>query len=305
MSSIHFRRNCSRNVIIRLFFISLAAAALIYLGLESINDVYFHNQLTHTGLIINGIIVTMFLLGMSKIVSSLFHYSKEEKHLARFIKNIDQHEDPLKSVSDTSLIGSRYQMMDQIHRSNTPINHSALASTLVAAESSKTSFPKFINNILILSGVFGTIVSLSVALVGASDLLENAVNVSGMGMIVHGMSTALSTTITAIVAYVFFGYFYLKLTDVQTNLLTGIEQITTTRLLPLFQIETDNVLYEFSGLIRSLQSLTQHMEVSQKNFLTVEKRMLSTLDIHRDSVQGMAEEIAKIEGLLKKGFRLE
>jgi hypothetical protein len=195
--------------------------------------------------------------------------------------------------------------MEQIHRSNTPINHSALASTLVAAESSSTSLPKFINNILILSGVFGTIVSLSVALVGASDLLENAVNVSGMGMIVHGMSTALSTTITAIIAYVFFGYFFLKLTDVQTNLLTGVEQITTTQLLPLFQIETDNVLYEFSGLIRSLQSLTQHMEVSQKNFLTVEKRMLSTLDIHKESVEMMAKEMEEIRSLLKQGFRLE
>ena len=81
-------------------------------------------------------------------------------------------------------------------------------------------------------------------------MLENAVSATGMGMVIHGMSTALSTTITAIVCYVFFGYMFQRLTDAQTNLISGVEQVTTAFLMPKFQVQTDNVLYEFTGLIR-------------------------------------------------------
>ena len=47
--------------------------------------------------------------------------------------------------------------------------------------------------------------------------------------------TALSTTITAIVCYVFFGYIYQRLPMPRTNLISGIEQVTTTFLMPKFQ----------------------------------------------------------------------
>jgi len=125
-----------------------------------------------------------------------------------------------------------------------------------------------------------------------------------MGMVVHGMSTALSTTITAIVCYVYFGYFYLKLTDVQTNLISGIEQVTLTHLVPRFQIQTDSVLYEFTGLIRSLQGLVKQMEKSQKALELVEVRLASTLDLYRDGIQGVSDDLGSIKTLLKHGFRL-
>jgi len=173
---------------------------------------------------------------------------------------------PLFEIPKKSMIARRYLTLEKLNKANTPINQSALATTLIATESTRGSFPKFINNILILSGVFGTIVSLSIALIGASDLLASAVNVDGMGLVIHGMSTALSTTITAIICYVFFGYFHMKSTDVQTNLVSAIEQVTTTHLMPRFQVQTESILFEFSGLIRSLQSLVQQMESSQDSF---------------------------------------
>jgi hypothetical protein len=152
--------------------------------------------------------------------------------------------------------------------------------------------------------VFGTIVSLSIALIGASDILENAVDASGMGMVIHGMSTALSTTITAIVCYVFFGYFYLRLSDAQTNLVSGIEQVTTHYLMPKFQVQTDTVLYEFTGLIRSLQTLVGEMHNTQKSFKDTEEQIAQTLEHYRDKVDGLQDHMDTIIHHLRLGFRL-
>ena len=194
--------------------------------------------------------------------------------------------------------------MHRLFEANCPINHGALASTLVASESTRNSLPKFINNVLILTGVFGTIVSLSIALIGASDLLTSAINMGSMGMVVHGMSTALSTTITAIICYLYFGYFYLKLHDVQTNLISGIEQVTATYLIPKFQVHTESVLYEFSGLLRSLQRLVSQLELSQGTFEALEKHILETLDGYQRNIPRLSTEMDDIKRVLKRGFRL-
>jgi hypothetical protein len=305
LDTIFLRRHFSRNILFRMVLLAAVAAGLLVWKLDFINEVYFRDQLTPTGLLINGAIVALFALGLLKIIGTFLVYSREESAVMRFAANLENRgPEPLEGVGSRTLIAGRYRTMQRLHESSTPINQGALAATLVAAESTRNSFPKFINNILILTGVFGTIVSLSIALLGASDLLESAVDVGGMGMVVHGMSTALSTTITAIVCYVFFGYFYLKLTDVQTNLISGIEQVTLSHLVPRFQVQTDSVLYEFTGLIRSLQGLVNQMEKSQKALELVEVRLASTLDLYRDGIQGVSTDLGNIKGLLRHGFRL-
>ena len=217
MGSIQLRRNFSRNILIRMIILSAIIAALMVWRFEFINQVYFRDQLTPTGLIINGTIVGLFAIGILRMITIFLHYAQEENALIRFLRNLREGEqDPLNRIHKKALIANRYRTMQGLYKANCPINHGSLASTLVANESTRNSLPKFINNILILTGVFGTIVSLSIALIGASDLLATSINVGGMGMVVHGMSTALSTTITAIVCFIFFGYFNLKLSDVQT-----------------------------------------------------------------------------------------
>lgn len=288
-----------------MIIVGIAVAAVIIWKLDYINTVYFKDQLTATGWIINGAIVVLFTLGLFRMIAIFLSYSREEAAMMRFVRNMDAGEaDPLKSVNKKSIIAKRYLTLDKLHQNHTPINQSALASTLVASESTRNSFPRFISNTLILTGVFGTIVSLSLALIGASDLLENAVNVNGMGLVVHGMSTALSTTITAIACYMYFGYFYMRMTDVQTNLISGIEQVTTTHLMPKFQLQTDNVLYEFTGLIRSLQGLVNQMSKSQTRFSEVEKKLTETVDVFKEHVEGTHQELADIKGILRIGFRL-
>lgn len=312
MDIINFRRHFSRNTLFRMVLLFVVVIGLVFWNLDSINTVYFRDQLTDLGLTINGAILVLFAVGMIRIVIMLLGYSREETAILRFIRNQEKETTALKGISLKSIVARRYQTMQKLHDSNTIVNQSALAATLLASESTKVSLPKFINNTLILSGVFGTIVSLSIALLGASDLLENAVNVGGMGMVIHGMSTALSTTITAIVCYLILGYFYLKLTDAQTNIVSAVEQVTTTYLVPKFQIQTDSVLYEFTGLIRSLQNLVDQMQTSQSTIAKVEagmmktlNQMVGTIEHSNTRTETLSNDMNKVVSLLRTGFRLK
>ena len=306
MESINLRRHYSRNTLFRMILIALIAGGLAVWKFELINTVYFKDQLTQMGLVINGTIIVLFLVGLLRTTGILFSYMREETALANFVRNLDKRRDadPVKGVNTSSLIARRYESMRRLHEARTPINQNALAATLVASESTRNGLPRFIHNILILTGVFGAIVSLSMALVGASDVLENAISATGMGLVIHGMSTALSTTITAIVCYVFFGYFYQRMTDAQTNLISGIEQVTTTYLMPRFQIQTDNVLYEFTGLIRSLQGLVNQMQKSQLGFEATQDQLADTLELYRNKVEDLDERLVTIVRQLRAGFRL-
>ncbi len=288
-----------------MFFLATIIASMSIWKFDLIKTVYFKDQLTATGWIINGSIVALFLVGMFRIISIFISYQKEENATTRFILNQERDaEHPLQKVNKNSIIARRYLVMKRLFDSSTPINQGALAATLLANESTRTSLPKYISNILILSGVFGTIVSLSLALLGASDLLENAVDVGGMGLVIHGMSTALSTTITAIVCYLFFGYFYLKLTDAQTNLLSAVEQVTTTYLAPMFVVEQETSLYEFTGLVRSLHTLVKQMQVSQKIVTEAEMRLLASVDEYQKQMDESNHDMSTVINLLQRGFRL-
>lgn len=305
MQIITFRSHFSRNTLLLMFLLAAVVTGISFWKFDLIQTVYFKDQLTATGWIINGSIVALFLAGIVRIVTIFLSYRREEAATARFIHNHeDEVENPLHQVPANSIIARRYLVMERLFDSSTPINQGALAATLLANESTRASLPKYISNILILTGVFGTIVSLSLALLGASDLMENAVDVGGMGLVIHGMSTALSTTITAIICYLFFGYFYLKLTDAQTNLLSAVEQVTTTYLAPLFIVEQETTLYEFTGLVRSLQSLIKQIQVSQKVVTKAETRLLSAVDTYQSQMEANNNDMSTMIDLLRRGFRL-
>ncbi len=305
LGSIQLRRNFSRNILIRMIFLFIIIAGFIVWKYEFINQVYFRNQLTSTGLIINGTIVGLFSIGILRMITIFLHYMREENSLLHMLRNLREGQrDPLDQIPKKSIIAMRFRTMQGLYKANCPINHGSLASTLLATESTRNSLPKFINNILILTGVFGTIVSLSIALIGASDLLESAINVGGMGMVVHGMSTALSTTITAIICFIFFGYFHLKLTDVQTNLVSAVEQVTVNELIPRFQVHTDSALYEFTGLVRSLQELVKQMFQSQKSLEEIEQNVLANLQSYATKSEALSADMDEMKHILKRGFRL-
>jgi len=302
---IAFRPRFSRNTLLLMALVAGLFAALVYWKFDLLRGLYLENQLTTLGWVVNGAILALFALGLVRMVVIFLDYTREEAAVERFVRNQELDlEDPLEGVPARSLMARRFQTMERLFESATPIDQSALASTLLASESTRTSFPKYVNNILILTGVFGTIVSLSIALLGASDLLENTVNAGGMGLVIHGMSTALSTTITAILCYLFYGYFYLKLTDAQTNLLSAVEQVTSTYLAPRFRVETETTLYEFTGLVRTLQNLVHRMEQSHKLIMKVETQLLKAVDRYQDRAEKVDQDLARVIDLLRRGFRL-
>jgi len=302
---IQFKSNYSRSVILQLIVIIGVLLFTIFINREFLIDLYLKNQATKTGYVVNSIIFGLFALGLFRLVTILLRYSLEEAALAKFIRSVERDDvRPIDNISSNSIIHRRYASVVEISKQNVAVNHSALASTLLASESTRLSLPRFISNILILTGVFGTIVSLSIALLGASNIIDSADGIGSMSMVIHGMSTALSTTTTAIVCYLIFGYLYLKLTDVQTQLLSGIEQATSLYILPRFTYQTDSMLHEVGNLVKALRSAAESMTQTQVDYEEMGHRLNSMTGAYADRMAQLSGDIEEIKHLLKKGFRL-
>ncbi len=297
--------NFSRRMLFRLILLAVVVLALLLANVEFINNVYLERQQTPFGLMINGAIMLVFLLGLAKVVTSLLQYMREEAALARFTRQLDgEPKKLLKGIGRKSIIARRYNMIHDLSNRHARINHSALASTLLAREGARISFARYISNILILTGVFGTIVSLSIALVGASNLLDTAQDTANMGLVIHGMSTALSTTITAILCYLFYGYFYIKLCDAQAHLLGGVEEVTTVHLLPKFSKDSASMLHEMAGLISGLREASEQMKATQGEYAEAGNRLKVVATALNQRMQGTEDELGNIKVILRDGFRL-
>lgn len=302
---IESRSNFSRRMLIRLIVLGAIVVIALLANYQFINELYLKNQLTPVGLLVNGGILLVFLLGLVKIVTTLSYYMQEELALARFVRQFSSDPEKLmKGVSPKSVIARRHNTIQALSEKHARINHSALAATLKANEHTRISFTRYVSNILILTGVFGTIVSLSVALMGTSNLLDSAQDSSSMGLIIHGMSTALSTTITAILCYLFYGYFYLKLSDAQTHFLTGVEEVTSVYLLPEYSHDSEGMLHEVAGLIHGLREAAKGMQDIQQEYAEAGNRLHGMTAQLGQQMSGMATSIDGIKELLRKGFRL-
>ena len=302
---VQYKTNYSRSVLFQFLMLSLLTGFFLLINHEFLINFYIKNQATNTGYIVNGSILSLFLIGIVRLITLLLRYSREENALVRFIHNVQSDETlPTQRINKKSLIYNRYISVLEISKHNVAVNHSALASTLSATESTRLSLPRFISNILILTGVFGTIISLSIALLGASDIIDSADGISGMSIVIHGMSTALSTTATAIICYLFFGYFYMKLTDVQTELLSGLEQATTLYIMPRFTYQTDSMLHEVGNLVKALHDAARVMANTQADFAEAGRNLKALTGNNDESLMRLSTDINEIKSLLRDGFRL-
>lgn len=310
----------STKIIIQFAVVVVAAIALIALNFELIYPFYFEKQLTNIGITINSTIMALLVIGLGNILYNLLRYRREERAIASFVKNVEALKaDLMEDLPADSVVARRHATLRSIQHANGEINHSALAAMLNADEATRFGLIRFINNILILTGVFGTIVSLSIALLGASDLIDSAdASIGGMGLVIHGMSTALSTTITAIVSYIIFGYFYTRLNDVQTHFLSGIEHLTSVYLLPHYVKSGDDIVHKMSDLIKSVIHAADNLRATQETYHDVADHLRATQETYHDSAISLQQSIVAyqqkmgsfeedleiIKAILREGFRL-
>jgi len=189
---------------------------------------------------------------------------------------------------------------------------------MVAEESLYQSFPRFVNNVLILTGVFGTVTSLIIALVGASDVLQNTLPGEGMGVMLLGMNTALTTTATAIVCYFLFTYFYQKLSDVQTYLFSQLERAVLLHVVPEYVFEPEAVNLQTKQLVNEVRDLVTELRAGvgdvQRHLTLVHEHGESQLEKWSAALRGQGEQNQRIDTLLARldqlrqvlieGFRL-
>ncbi len=310
----------STRILVQFVVVIAGAAVLLGINYDVIRPFYFENQLTNTGIVINSAILLLLLIGLGNIFWHLLRYRREEQAIAAFIANVEAFAaEPTDGLPANSMVARRHWAMHSIQQSNGEINHAALSAMLNADEATRFGLIRFINNILILTGVFGTIVSLSIALLGASDLIDSAdASLGGMGLVIHGMSTALSTTITAIVAYVIFGYFYTRLNDVQTHCLSGIEQLTSIYLLPRYAATEEAVVNHMADLIKSIIVTTERLQQTQESlqqthhnlqqiqqtYASSAQELRQSIAENRDQIASLGVEFDDIKKILREGFRL-
>ncbi len=300
------QKNQSEKVLIQIAAVLAVIAGIVVWQQEYLINLYIRDQLTHVGWVINGAILALFLLGMARMISLFLLYRAEEKALDIFTDVILSGETDAMAerLPPQSIIAMRFRTIAGFFSSRTEINHNALAATLLAQETSRTSFIKFINNILILAGVFGTIVSLTVALLGASTAISATESLRGIDTVIHGMSTALSTTMTAIVAYFLFGYFYLKLMDTQSYVLGRIEHETATQLMPRYQAATRSPEQALSELLTGTVETIEKFNTFINQIQTIGVSQNRMLENFEQLTEQNMQMLSDIRSILRAGFRL-
>jgi hypothetical protein len=279
---------------------------LVFFYREQVTAFFQTTQAGQLGLALNGAILLIFLLGLVRMIFIFLAYSREQDVLQRFVKRAGENvSNPANTLPDSALVVRRYRAVQTIANQLAPVNQGALAATLIAGQQAQFTLVRFVNSILILSGVLGTVISLAVALMGAAGLMNSPDNMKNMWDIIGGMSNSLSTTVTAIVCYVFFAYFYLRLQDARTQLLANIEDVTSLYILPRFKYTEHNLLGDVALLTASLLKAAEGITQVQDRFLHVGDHLQVAVNDLQAVIAQSGDTILDIHESVREGFRLE
>ena len=299
----NINKNSARSTLFQIVVFLIFIAALLFLFKDKVAVLYSSGEINFIAIVLNGLVICLFLLGMFRMVITLLRYVNEHQTLKRLVGYLKEDAaDPIARLSPNALAVQRYQAIRWINKQGSSVNQAALAATLNASESSRLTLIRFVHSILILVGVFGTVVSLSLALVGASSLLNSPEGAKEMGVIIGGMSSALSTTMSAIVCFTIFAYFYMRLNDSRVQLLSGIEDATTLYMLPKINHSEESLVHHVASLTVALNKSADRMSLVEGNFIEAGDKLKQAVN---DLQQGLSKQgMEEIIRLIREGFRL-
>jgi len=300
---VNIRKNSAKNTLIQVVIFLIALAVLILINKDAIANLYTSGEISKIGMIINAIIIGLFLLGMLRIVTVLFRYIGEHEILLKLVALLKENaSNPASRIGEHSLAAQRYKAVRWVSKQGAPVNQAAMAASTNASENSRLTVIRFVHSTLILAGVFGTVVSLSMALIGAAGLLNSPEGVKEMGTIISSMSSALSSTVTAIVCFFIFAYFYLRLNDARIQLLSNLEDVTSLYLLPKITHTEDAMIGQVTELTKALNVAADKLLVVEQTFITAGDRLQSAVNDLQGQVSNSSLE--EIKDLIRKGFHL-
>jgi len=300
---VNIRKNSAKSTLIQIVIFLIAIAVLILINKNAIANLYTSGEISKTGMIINAIIIGLFLLGMLRIVTVLFRYISEHQILLKLVELLKENAaNPSARIGENSLAAQRYKAVSWVSKQGAPINQAAMAASTNATENSRLTVIRFVHSTLILAGVFGTVVSLSMALIGAAGLLNSPEGVKEMGTIISSMSSALSSTVTAIVCFFIFAYFYLRLNDSRIQLLSSLEDVTSLYLLPKITHTEDAMVGQVTELTKALNSAADKLLVVEQTFIAAGDKLQNAVNDLQGQVSNSSLE--EIKDLIRKGFHL-
>jgi len=273
-------------------------------------------------ILLNGIILLLFLLGTLQIFRAVRHYEAQEIRIGDYIRRRREGEENasiLAGTPEANLLATRYHTLRELFAKGCPVDQGAVSAIMMAEESLHQSFPRFVNNVLILTGVFGTVSSLILALVGAGDVLQTSATDTGMSLLLLGMNTALTTTATAIVCYFFFTFFFHRLTDLQTWVFSQVEHACLLYMLPEFTTEKEAVnhqtkllLEEVRGMVGEVREGLGHVDETLRRSLVETEApvdhgpaLLEGIARQNETLEASLSRLDKVQKTLVLGFRLE
>jgi hypothetical protein len=189
---------------------------------------------------------------------------------ARLQQPIDLRE-MAEGIPRDSLIGDRIETILRLHQARVKVNVEALQQSSILKESAKwgLSFPGYVVSLVMMLGLLGTFVGLSVMVADIQQALPDpaaqaqaaqwADSVSSLGRILAGKKTAFSATLVGLFFSIVVSIFNFMLARSQSQFYDRLERFTAEELLPAAFVSADDET-PWEKLSRQLGDSFEHLQ---------------------------------------------